>query len=225
MDHCTSQKLCTRLKFITNNAIPNGYIQFFNILKKTPNELIKQLTSFLYQYMHIQQKNIRHILIETELHKDQNIIQNVFNSITAYSCISCLVDIIELLVEYGANINSRIDYLQNTLLHKVACEGNKQICLHLIRRGCNIHLLNSNQKTPIDIFGTIFDRTLRRYTNSFKDECRLLFTREYNWTKRRNYILFINNVKKLFIQNKLTSISLYKFISCNDMVRYVCLFL
>jgi len=208
-----------------NDTITNGYIQFFNILKKSPNELIKQLTSFLYQYMHLQKKDIRHILIKTKLHKDKNIIQNVFNSITAYSCISCLIDIIELLVEYGADINSRIDYLQNTLLHKVACEGNKEVCLHLIKKGCNIHLVNFYRKTPIDIFGTIFDKTLRQYTNIFKDECRLLLTREYNWTKRRNFILFVSSVKKLFGENKLSDISLYKFIHCNDLIKYIILFI
>jgi hypothetical protein len=208
-----------------NDTITNGYIQFFKILKKSPNELIKQLTSFLYQYVYLQKKDIRYILIKTKLHKNQNIIQNVFYSITSYSCISCLINIIELLVEYGADINSRIDFLQNTLLHKVACEGNKQICMHLIKKGCNIHLLNSNQKTPIDIFGDIFDKTLRRYTNIFKDECRLLFIREYNWTKRCNFILFVSSVKKLFGENKLSDISLYKLIHCNDMIRYIILFI
>jgi len=218
-----------------DNTITNGYIQFFNILKKSTNELIKQLTSFLYQYMHVQQQslaqapdlwcNIRHILIETELNKDKNIIQSVFNRITAYSCISCLMNIIGLLVEYGADINCKIDYLQNTLLHKVSCSGNKEICIHLIKKGSNIHLLNSNQNTPIDIFGTIFDKTLRRYTNSFKYECHLLFTREYNWTKRRNFILFVSSVKKLFGENKLSNIALYKFIHCNDIIRYITLFI
>lgn len=198
-----------------------GYIKFFNILKKSPNELVKQLTGFLYQYMYLEKKSIKHILIESGVCKNKDIIQLVFNSIASYNCVYNLIHIIELLVEFGADINYCIDNYGNTLLHKISYSGNNIICNYLIKKGCNITLLNLSQKSPLDVFGEVFDRTLRRYTNSVKDEYRLLFTKEYNWIKRRNFILFVSNVKKLFSQNKLSSIALYKIIHCHDLIRYI----
>jgi len=220
-----------------------GYIKFFNILKKSPNELVKQLSSFLYQYMYIEKKDVKHILIESgvfskiktpadplsgqalqgsaEIYKNKDIIQSVFNSIASYNCICNLINIIELLVEFGADINHPIDNYGNTLLHKVSHDGNKIICNYLIKKGCNITLLNLSQKSPLDVFGEVFDSTLRRYTNLVKDECRLLFNKEYNWTRRRNFILFVSSVKKLFNENKLSSVVLYKFIHCFDIIRYI----
>jgi hypothetical protein len=203
----------------------NGYIKFFNILKKSPNELVKQLSSFLYQYMSLEKKNIKHILIETEIHQNKDIIQSVFNSIASYQYICNLINIIELLLEFGADINYPIDNYRNTLLHKVSYDGNQIICNYLIKKGSNIKLLNLDQKSPLDVFGEVFDRTLIRYTNLFKDECRLLFNKEYNWTKRRNLILFVSNIKKLFNENKLQNIELHNFIHCFDIIRYIAAYL
>jgi ankyrin repeat protein len=201
--------------------ITNGYIKFFNILKKSPNELVKQLTSFLHQYMYIEKKSIKHILIESEIYKNKDIIQSVFNSIASYNCVCNLINIIELLVEFGADINHPIDNYGNTLLHKISYSGNNIICNYLIKKGCNITLLNLGQKSPLDVFGEVFDSTLRKYTNLVKDEYRLLFTKEYNWIKRRNYILFVNGVKKLFSEHELINYSLYKIIHCHDLIRYI----
>ena len=198
-----------------------GYIKFFNILKKSPNELVKQLTGFLYQYMYLEKKSIKHILIESEIYKNKDIIQSVFNSIASYNYVYNLINIIELLLEFGADINHPIDNYGNTLLHKVSHDGNKIICNYLIKKGCNITLLNLGQKSPLDVFGEVFDRTLRRYTNSVKDEYRLLFNKEYNWIKRRNFILFVSGIKKLFSQHKLVNYSLYKIIHCHDLIRYI----
>jgi hypothetical protein len=168
---------------------------------------------------------IKNILFECDLHNYPDIINKILFNISNYKTIYDILNIIYILLEFSANINQTIDFNNNTLLHKASFEGNKFVCLQLIKLGSNTNLLNLSNETPLDRFGKILDRSLSRFTNSYKLECCSLFTKEANWTRRRNYILLIHSVKKLFMDGATIKPFTYKFIMCHDLIRYIATFL
>lgn len=203
-----------------------NYIKFFNILLKKPSkQVIRQLVDFFISHKYLKNEIFRKVLYECKLHKYPDIINEILFNITKYKNIYDILNIIYILLELGADINQKIDNNNNTLLHKASYEGNKHICLQLIKHGSNINLLNSNNETPLNIFGNILDRSLNQFTNSCKLECCSLFTKEANWIRRRNYILLIQSAKKLFMTYEGHKPFSYKFIMCDDVIRYIALFL
>lgn len=203
-----------------------NYIKFFNILLKKPCEqLVRQLENFLMEHKYYEKSFIKNILLECHLHKYSDIINKILFNITKYKNIYDIINVIYILLELGADINQKIDSNNNTLLHKASNEGNKYICLQLIKLGSNTNLFNLNNETPLDIFGNILNRSLYRFTNSYKLECCSLFTKEANWIRRRKYILLIHSVKKLFMEGGVIKPFSYKFIMCHDVIQYVASFL
>ena len=95
----------------------------------------------------------------------------------------------------------------------------------MIKLGSNINLLNLNNESPLDRFGKILDRSLKQFTNTYKLECCSLFTKEANWIRCRSYILFVEGIKKLFMDGETIKPFTYTFIMCHDVIRYISSFL
>lgn len=217
-DTCIVQK-SSEQRYLQN------YIKFFNLIKKSPEQLIRQLEFFLFENKYFEKLIIKNILLECNIHKYPDIINKILFNITKYKSIYEILNIIYILFELGADINHTIDLYNNTILHKASFEGNKYVCLILIKLGSNINLLNLSNETPLDRFGKILDRSLNQFTNIYKLECCSLFTREANWLRRRNYILFVEGVKKLFMDGEQIKPFSYRFIMCHDVIRYIASFI
>jgi len=219
----TSQLLTTKLN---DYGYFQNYSKFFKILiKQSSEQLVRQLENFLTEHKYYDKLIIKNILFDCNLHNRPDIINEILFNITKYKNIYDILNIIYILLEFGADINLKIDFNNNTLLHKASFEGNKCICLQLIKLGSNTSLLNLSNETPLDRFGKILDRSLMRFTNTYKLECCSLFTKEANWIRRRNYILLIHAVKKLFMNGYMIKPFTYKFIMCHDVIWYVASFL
>ena len=65
-------------------------------------------------------------------------------------CIDNSVDMAEILLEYGADLNSR-DIEGWTPLHAAAATGNVQLISILVDCGANLVAINHDAKMPVDV--------------------------------------------------------------------------
>ena len=89
---------------LNNNIYLKNYIKFFKLIKKSPEQLIRQFEFFLIEHKYFEKLIIKNILLECDIHKYPNIINKILFNITKNKNIYDVMNIIYILFELGADI-------------------------------------------------------------------------------------------------------------------------
>lgn len=97
--------------------------------------------------------NTNNINVTNNVINNINVINNTNNNVPNNN--NVILEIIELLIQYGINVNNNHNYTRSTPLHKASIFWNKpyaeQIIELLIKNGAAIYALNLSNETPYDI--------------------------------------------------------------------------